>query len=315
MRSPFHGSLGTLLMLAPLAIVPVLAMYGLPESRQIDASQAPESLEVSLGVPAMGSIEDAEFGAPPSLSSPDFPVENTLGSAIPADQSLGNPGQSLTPPSAAGPSDFGHQMSATPGVQTGTSPFDQQQARVDQQHAQAGTAPNALYGNSQPSGSLPNGNGLEGFEEEMLIDISEMNTPPSVTPPQSPSRPMPGSVPDQSSDPFETNGFGDAGQRYPDNPEDMRPSHNRSIAPLNPPNSRNGSSTLTWNSAVKRMGELGIRSYQLEPGAHPGEFHFSCIYTAPGNARITHRFEAEAAEPLEAVKKVIEQVEKWTAAR
>ena len=307
MASPFHGSLGTLLMLAPLAIVPVLAMYGLPESRQIDASQAPESLEVSLGVPAMDSIEDAGFGAP-SLSSPDFPVQNNLAAALPADQSLRNPGHALSRSSAAGPTEIGHQSAGVPGTQTAASPFDQHQP-------QAGSLPNRASDSVQPPGTHSDGNGLESFEEEMLIDISKMNNPPSVTPPATPSRPVPQTVPNQNTEPFGERDLGDAGQRYPDNPEDMRPSPNGEGARLNSSNRGAGSSTLTWNSAVKRMGELGIRSYQLEPGAHPGEFHFSCIYTAPGNVRITHRFEAEAAEPLEAVKKVIEQVEKWTAAR
>jgi hypothetical protein len=43
------------------------------------------------------------------------------------------------------------------------------------------------------------------------------------------------------------------------------------------------------------------------------EYQFSCIYTPADNPRITYRFEAEAGEPLEAVKKVLAQIDDWLA--
>ena len=67
---------------------------------------------------------------------------------------------------------------------------------------------------------------------------------------------------------------------------------------------------LTWRSAVHRLKELDIRHFQLEPGERD-EFHFSCYFTPSDNPRITHRFEAEATEPLRAVEKVLAQVEQW----
>ncbi len=69
---------------------------------------------------------------------------------------------------------------------------------------------------------------------------------------------------------------------------------------------------LTWETARVRLNELGIKDYYVQP--HPsGEiFHFRCTYTPPDNPRITRLFEAEAAEPLEAVRKVLVQVENWT---
>ncbi len=67
----------------------------------------------------------------------------------------------------------------------------------------------------------------------------------------------------------------------------------------------------SWQAATLRLKELGISDYNLQPGINANEFHFSCSYTPKNNPRITHRFEAEASEPLKAVQKTIQQVEEW----
>lgn len=68
---------------------------------------------------------------------------------------------------------------------------------------------------------------------------------------------------------------------------------------------------LTWQEARRRLSELGIRDFQLNPGQGEGEFHFACTFTPPESPRVVHRFEAEASEPLAAVEKVIRQIEAW----
>lgn len=72
----------------------------------------------------------------------------------------------------------------------------------------------------------------------------------------------------------------------------------------------NGSqkSPLTWRSAVRRLNELGIRQFRLEPGSRDHEFHFSCFLTSRNNPRVTIRFEAEAGDPLQAVEQVLQQI-------
>ncbi len=70
---------------------------------------------------------------------------------------------------------------------------------------------------------------------------------------------------------------------------------------------------LTWRTARVRLQALGIERYYLEPDPAGQQFLFRCTYSPSGNPRISRRFEAEAAEPLEAVRKVLEQVESWTA--
>jgi len=74
---------------------------------------------------------------------------------------------------------------------------------------------------------------------------------------------------------------------------------------------RRSSEPLTWRSAVRRLNKLGIRHFQLEPGARENEFQFSCSLTPSDQPRISHRFEAEAAEPLQAVERVLIQIEQW----
>ena len=68
---------------------------------------------------------------------------------------------------------------------------------------------------------------------------------------------------------------------------------------------------LTWREAVRRLNDLGIQEFRLEPGRHLGEFYFACEFTPHRNARVTRRFEAEAAEPLLAVQAVLKQIDEW----
>jgi hypothetical protein len=68
---------------------------------------------------------------------------------------------------------------------------------------------------------------------------------------------------------------------------------------------------LTWRDAVAHLNQLGIRDFRLQPGRQPNRFHFSCSLTPADNPRITRRFEAEASEQLEAVAKVLAQVDTW----
>jgi hypothetical protein len=73
--------------------------------------------------------------------------------------------------------------------------------------------------------------------------------------------------------------------------------------------------SLTWQSAVRRLNDLEIRNFRLEPGQQPAQFVFICSYTPHDNPRISYRFEAEADEPLRAVEKVLAQIDSWLAGR
>ena len=77
--------------------------------------------------------------------------------------------------------------------------------------------------------------------------------------------------------------------------------------------------SLTWEQAVEQLAQYGINNYRLQPGITAKSFHFACYL--PGNSadpnhnHATHatiiRFEAEAANPLQAVQKTLLQIEQW----
>ena len=90
-------------------------------------------------------------------------------------------------------------------------------------------------------------------------------------------------------------------QRKSSRSEETRPSKRQEFA----------DQPLTWQSAVEKLNEFDIRSFRLEPGHQFGHFVFICSYTPPDTPRVSHRFEADADEPLKAVEKVLEQIVEW----
>jgi len=81
-----------------------------------------------------------------------------------------------------------------------------------------------------------------------------------------------------------------------------------SAAPLSGP-------VLSWRQASSKLAELGIRNYHLERGSKEESFLFVCLFS-PGDApQVTHRFEAEADDPLTAVNQVLQQLDRWMQTR
>jgi hypothetical protein len=68
---------------------------------------------------------------------------------------------------------------------------------------------------------------------------------------------------------------------------------------------------LTWEAARNRLEALGIKQFYVHENPASRLFHFRCAYSPPENPRVTQVFEEEAADPLEAVRKVLVQVENW----
>lgn len=69
--------------------------------------------------------------------------------------------------------------------------------------------------------------------------------------------------------------------------------------------------TLTWENAARKLQELGIDDYRLEPGQNENSYVFICQFTPGSDERIIRRFEAEASEPADAVQKVVQRVIAW----
>lgn len=71
--------------------------------------------------------------------------------------------------------------------------------------------------------------------------------------------------------------------------------------------------TITWQDARRRLADLGIDQFHLEPGVTADRYLFVCLLQPGGDARVTQRFEAEAGEPLAAVEAVLGQIDNWLA--
>lgn len=69
--------------------------------------------------------------------------------------------------------------------------------------------------------------------------------------------------------------------------------------------------TLSWQQAVNRLNELGIRTFRLTPDSGENGYRFVCLVTSVDDPRISRRFEAESLDPLGAVGDVLAQVEDW----
>ncbi|HEY2250250.1 MAG TPA: hypothetical protein VGH74_04280 [Planctomycetaceae bacterium] len=66
-----------------------------------------------------------------------------------------------------------------------------------------------------------------------------------------------------------------------------------------------------WQDAARRLKKLGIRKYRLESRIDEQNFVFTCALASPDNPQVIRRFEADADNPLEAVEQVLEQIDEW----
>lgn len=102
------------------------------------------------------------------------------------------------------------------------------------------------------------------------------------------------------------NGSGDRDHatRSEDSHPLVRPAGSRSQA-------ASGPATITWKEARRKLADLGVSQFHLEPGLSGDEFLFVCLLTPGGDTSVTQRFEAEAADPLVAVEQVLTQIDQW----
>ena len=100
-------------------------------------------------------------------------------------------------------------------------------------------------------------------------------------------------------------------------------SRSRAVSGPSPPAQNRTSSTRiarqpvgsSWRDAIDHLNQFGIRTYRLSPSASDGRYHFMCLVTSADDPRISRRFEAESREPLDAVDRVLAQVEEWNRVR
>ena len=75
------------------------------------------------------------------------------------------------------------------------------------------------------------------------------------------------------------------------------------------PKAVSGPSEISWKHLRVALSAHGIEHFQIQPGSRADEVHFSCVQPVPGRNRVVRRFEAEAADPVEAARDVLKQIE------
>ena len=72
--------------------------------------------------------------------------------------------------------------------------------------------------------------------------------------------------------------------------------------------------SLTWEQAIAKLARHGIHDYRLQPGFEVNTVQFACYLrtnsTDQANATVV-RFEAEDAQPVQAVQKTLLQIEQY----
>lgn len=284
MRSGLHGTFATLLLMVPVLSIPALAIFGIPQFAPVVASPLDES--------------------------PGRDRERRVGqSARPANESFP---EDLEDAPSFGSEPIDRKSNVTPGRPGDSAPFTRSGRAVPNKSSTFDAA-ESRFNNTKPRGAdegaaadfRPSPFGEDSFKtrpndrpnndaRDNPFD-SKQSAPPEFRPPQFQRTSMPGSGTSQPPRAF---------QRQPGSPPegdaDARPAVADAVA-----------EPLTWPSAVRRLNELEIRNFRLQPGHRENQFVFICSYTPSDSPRVSYRFEAEADEPLKAVEKVLEQIVEW----
>jgi hypothetical protein len=292
MRSGIHGTFATLLLMVPLLSIPALAIFGIPQFAPVVASPLDEGpkqdRERRVGQSARHS-DDAMLGD----------LDDAPAFASEMDDNRREPG--------SGPGRVGDSVSLSRSGRGGNdrnfgdrnssdriSPFDQNSAR-DQ-------APASRWDDEKSEDPRRAG----GFGDSASFDRTNDRAAGEFPDPRSGSN--------SPSNDFRPPRFQRTSMPMTD-PTAAPRAFQRQKDPQAPVESSlpatSASEPLTWQSAVRRLNELEIRNFRLQPGSRDQQFVFICSYTPSDSPRVSYRFEAEADEPLKAVEKVLEQIVEW----
>jgi len=337
MRSQGQGLMATLLMFAPLLAVPLVATWGVPwlaanakSDNPADADSAGAEREAGVGQSRTGRHSVDELFAPVSeRPSVDLQFSSDADAFPPHESSAPNPhlqNASLVQSQEDGWVDpFDQIPSETPSRSQGARQSANTTNATPQKAAEDGTDHEA--GGETP---LP-----RDFDEtdESRVDPPAKNPFAEFEAEETPGEnanarvainsdaftdPAPEPRINREEDSAKASGtlFGDETKSASGNSnqgsESPEIARNASEADSSEPPSTE-SQPLTWKTARARLKEFGITHFYLQPDPNHEMYHFRCAYSPGGDQRINRLFEAEAAEPLEAVQKVLAQVESWTA--
>jgi len=304
MRGSASGPLGALLLIAPLAAIPVFAIFGVPQFAPVVASPGDDEEGVDvIDAAASSSLGPADSDgktraaddlfAPVSPVSPAPDATSSLPRAPRTAVGAGVPSAgSKNPPPGLPSSEVLDQWEIRPDVATGRErrgDADALRRPESTRNAPAGAANDLqIPGEDAGDGRVS----AEGFATDLLKpDLSSRKRQNPQPPGRSPAEA-----------PIDKRGLA-KGLRS-ENPGDDSPSLPDGLV-------SSLSEQSGWQAAARRLKELGIRKYRLESQIEEQKFIFLCSFSSPDNPRVVRRFEAEADNPLEAVENVLEQIDEW----
>ena len=287
MRSSIHGTFATLLLLIPVGAIPALAIFGIPQFAPVVASPLHEGhvgdRERRVGDSARAPADDlfhddTDF---PSRGEDATSAPGRLGDSVPVPNRNAKRGSSHDQvaelpgrlPSWAEDSAVDDRRPS--GPQRSPSDFDRMASQNDVSPRNDSGSRRVAPSSGRYEESAPRRT-LANEREGGAIRFIGNET-----------------VDSQSSQSY---------QRPREMPSDR-------VAPS--PREETGRDSLNWQGALRRLNELEIRSFRLEPSRQANQFVFICSYTPSDSPRVSYRFEAESEEPLRAVEKVLAQIDEW----
>lgn len=293
MSASASGPLGVLLMIAPLAAIPVLAIVGVPQFAPVSASPADDDDDVfaDLGDPASPDAPSAE--APRRQRSADdlfAPVPKRDGLDDEADARAARDGRRPAQDLIRGRERNQRELPPPDAL-------DQWEVRSDAP-AKAGFPDSRGISGRSPADDGPTENldadegkvSAEGFDSGLLVPRKKTRERPGDGAPREATAPL-------------SRGAAGTRQGPGELPADI-PEADAAIAQLMAEQSG-------WQAAARRLKELGARKYRLEAQIEEQQFLFVCSFASPDNPRVVRRFEATADNPLEAVQNVLAQIDEW----
>jgi hypothetical protein len=306
MRGSASGPLGALLLIAPLAAIPVFAIMGVPQFTSVVASPGDEDEFSDLGdstgtLGSTGALDSGRSETPARSRTDDLfvPLSDLQG---PIDTARSPRGIGRPP---AGSSAISGREPQSKSTLPPSEALDNWEVRPGITDAFPGKTAEEFPGRKNPSRGKSDDTSdtleipVDGLEEGQVspVGFSPELLKPSSNRPRANSRAAEGSGTRPSAvarpDLKKNKPANDAGpSRLEAFPESM-------------------SEQSGWQAAARRLKELGIRKYNLDSQIEEQTFTFHCSFASPDNPRIVTRFEADADNPLEAVQKVLAEIDDW----
>lgn len=305
------GPLGALLMIAPLAAIPVFAIVGLPQFSPMVASATDEEEivpdhELRPAVSRSGQRKSRaadDLFAPMGTQTPDVFADHQGATRrnrnFESSRSTGESrrhGRDLTPD----PAELDESWEVIPDVpaeiqtprrgprpDSGTLPesFDDPRGSIPSKEKKR---PERLR---QPDSETPDGVPADQFNAELMHPgeplVRQLKSPTLEGPAPSDADPRRQQLPPRQSDP------------------------RRRLEDETAQNQSDGMEQSRWLLAGNRLKELGIHKFRLAWNFERQKFLFRCILPANDGSGVSDLFDADADTPLDAVEAVVQQIDEW----